>query len=60
LAKGGLSLIGILWNQESPQAVINDQSVKVGDQIGPNKVVAIMPDKVVLNDGTSDFELDLQ
>ena len=50
-------LNGIAWDEKAPRAIINDQIVGVGDMIGKNKVVAIAPNSVKLNDGTQDFEL---
>lgn len=50
-------LNGIAWDENAPRAIINDQIVGVGDMIGKNKVVAITPNSVTLNDGTKDFEI---
>jgi len=51
------TLKGIAWDELSPQAILNDQIVQVGDRIGKYKVVTIHSRGVVLNDGTKDFEL---
>jgi len=56
----GLTLGGIIWNKTNPKAMIGDTIVVKGDTIGANKVVDIQPDKVILNDGTKDFELKLE
>lgn len=56
----GPILNGIMWDKEKPLAIINDIIVKVGDRIGLNLVVDIKQDKVILNDGTRDFELRLE
>lgn len=53
------TLSGIAWDEKSPSAIINDQIVGVGDQIGGSTVVAIRPNSVVLNDGEHDFELSV-
>ncbi|MBI5873093.1 MAG: hypothetical protein HZB36_03000 [Candidatus Omnitrophica bacterium] len=56
----GAALSGILWSQEHPLAIINDVIVVIGDKIGPNTVVDIKQDKVVLSDGTKTLELRLE
>jgi len=56
---GGPTLEGIIWDKENPMAVINDNIVKIGDKVSGNTVVDIKQDKVILNDGTKDFELRL-
>ncbi len=54
----GMNLVlnGIIGGK-SPKAMIGDAMVGVGDRIGSNTVVAIKSDRVVLNDGTKDFEV---
>ncbi len=52
-----LILAGIAWDDQGPKAVINDQIVGVGDKVGGNTVVSIKKDRVIMNDGSSDFEL---
>ena len=54
-----LTLNGILWDAKNPQAIIKGEIVEVGDKIGPNIVVDIKQDRVILSDGTQDFELKL-
>lgn len=54
---GWLTLEGIMWSKENPEAIINDNIVKIGDQIDKNTVVDIEQDRVILNDGDNDFEL---
>ena len=56
----GLTLNGIIWNKAKPKAMIGDAIVVKGDTVGANKVVDIQPDRVILNDGTKDFELKLE
>lgn len=53
----GLILGGIMWDKEKPLVIINDTIVKIGDKVSGNIVVDIKQDKVILNDGTRDFEL---
>lgn len=54
-----LNLIGILWDEAYPQAIINGEIVKVGDNISNNKVIEIKKDRVVLSDGKKRIELKL-
>lgn len=56
----GLSLTGILWDPKTPQAIINDTVVGVGDRISDQTVTEIDSDKVVLNDGTQNYELRME
>mgnify|MGYP001595937369 CR=1 FL=1 len=60
LTKTKLTLNGIIWNKTKPKAVIGDAIVVKGDIIGADKVVDIQPDRVILNDGTKDFELKIE
>lgn len=55
-----LILNGIIWNKTRPKAMIGDAIVVKGDRIAQNTVVDIKPDRVILNDGTKDFELKLE
>ncbi len=55
-----LTLTGIIWNKSKPKAMIGDAIVSKGDTIGENKVIDIQPNKVILNDGTKDFELQIE
>ena len=55
-----LSLDGIMWHEANPKAMINGIIVGVGDKIGPNKIVSIKKDRVLLNDGIEDFAIRLE
>lgn len=55
-----LSLSGILWDTQNPLALINGMTVKVGDKVRNYIITNIEQDKVVLNDGTKDFELKIE
>lgn len=55
-----LKLMGIIWDETEPLAMINDSIVKRGGRVGTNRVIQIKKDRVILNDGTSNFELKLQ
>lgn len=54
-----LVLNGIVWDKVTPRAIISNDIVRIGDKIGNNTVVDIKQDRVILNDGTSNFELRL-
>lgn len=60
LTRGGLKLIGIIWDRERPQAIINNIVVNPGDKISINKVIKIERDSVVLNDGSGDYVLTME
>jgi hypothetical protein len=55
-----LALNGIIWNKDRPKAMIGDAIVVKGDSVNGNKVVDIKPDRVILNDGVSNFELKME
>ena len=55
----GLSLNGIVWDEENPKAIINGAIIGIGDKLGVNTIVDIKKDRVILNDGAADFELIL-
>jgi hypothetical protein len=54
-----LNLSGIMWSPKKPLAVINERVVKAGDKIFGSVVIEIRKDKVILNNGSADFELKL-
>ncbi|MCX5714442.1 MAG: hypothetical protein NT033_06485 [Candidatus Omnitrophica bacterium] len=54
-----LVLTGVFLDKESPQAIINDNIVSIGDKVRGSVVKEIKEDRVVLNDGNKDFELRL-
>ncbi len=53
-------LKGILWDEESPKAIINSSILGVGGQIGKNTVVDIKKSSVILNDGRDNHEFLLE
>ncbi len=55
-----LSLEGILWNPESPRAIINDQIVTKGDIVQGAEVVDIKKDGVILRYGKEESILRLK
>ena len=52
------SLTGILWSKNNPEAIIKHTVVRIGDTVDGKKIVDIQKDKVILNDGTKDLELE--
>ena len=59
-SSSGLVLSGILGSAPNLKAMINGEVVGKGGRIGPNTVVSITSDGVVLNDGTKDFTLKIE
>ena len=53
----GLALSGILWDANAPLAIINGQTLRVGEELEGFRVVQIDPDRVVLSDGIETFSL---
>jgi len=53
-------LNGIMWDEKNPKAIINDIIVQKGDKINGNTVIEIGQNRVILNDGTANFELTLR
>lgn len=53
------TLTGIVWDKNNPKAIINDNILGRGAKIGTNTIVDIKQDRVILNDGTKDFELKI-
>lgn len=54
-----LKLAGITWADKGSTAIINDEVVKVGGQVGDWKVIQILPDAVTLSDGAETVSLTL-
>ena len=52
-----MALQGIMWDPAKPQALINNQVVGLGDQIGKMRVVTIESQRVILSDGVKTVEL---
>ena len=53
-------LQGIIWDPVTPQALINDQIVGVGDWVQKMQVIDIQNQKVILSDGTKTIELGVE
>jgi len=56
----GFVLNGILWDQDSPMAIINDEIISVGGKVGDATVMLIGKDRVVLNTVKGDIEFSLE
>jgi hypothetical protein len=59
-SRDGLELVGILWEDGKPTAIINRFFLKAGDSTDQFNVVRILEDRVVLRDRTGEFELRLK
>jgi len=55
-----LELMGILWDEVDPQAIINKEIFRCEDTIGKYRIVDIRKNKVILNDGEKNLELKLE
>ena len=58
--KTDLKLEGITYNPQRPTAIIDDNVVRSGSEIGGFKVKEILPDTVILTDGTEDISLTIE
>lgn len=54
-----LVLKGIIWGTDNPSAVINDSVLGAGETIGGFKIMRILRESVILENGTSTLELKL-
>ena len=57
--ENNLKLTGVLWDEQSPSAVINGEIVQVGSQLGSFRVARIQPEKVILTSAESRVVLEL-
>jgi len=55
-----LRLTGILWDPSDPKAIIDDYVYGLGDDLEGAKIIEIRHDRVILSDGTNNFELRLK
>lgn len=60
VSQPGPYLSGIVWDQKLPKAIIDDVIVGIGEKVGDNTIIDIQKDKVILNDGSRNFELRLE
>ncbi|MBL7091809.1 MAG: hypothetical protein ISS24_00185 [Candidatus Omnitrophica bacterium] len=56
----GLTLSGIIWDNEASYAIINGAIVHSGDKIAGKTVRRIESDKVILSDGLRNYVLELE
>lgn len=54
-----LKLAGVTWSGKDATAIINDEVVRVGSQIGEWKVIRIGQDAVMLSDGADEYSITL-
>lgn len=54
-----LKLSGITWAGKDSTAIINDEVARIGTQIGEWKIIQILPDAVILSDGTETVSVTL-
>lgn len=54
-----MMLTGILWDDTAPLAMINDNPVGVGDEVGAYIVVEIKKDRVILMSDNKNYEIRL-
>ncbi|MFQ5824555.1 MAG: hypothetical protein ACE5JB_10910 [bacterium] len=57
--KKPLKLIGTLWDETSPSAIINDKIVNVGSYIGSYKVIKILPNRAILTSNKNILVLEI-
>lgn len=55
----GLSLSGILWDAATPMAIINGQTLRVGEACDGYRVTEITPEHVAVTDETQTFQLHI-
>jgi hypothetical protein len=54
-----LHLTGILWDPQAPLAIINGQTLQVGEELDGWRIVAILEDRVAVTDGEQTVQLRL-
>ena len=57
---GGLTLSGIIWDKNNPQAVVNDRLVTKGETVGDSIIKQILKDLVVFEQNGVSHELWLE
>lgn len=57
---GGLTLSGIIWDKNNPQAVVNDRLVTKGEAVGDSVIKQILKDLVVFEQNGVSHELWLE
>jgi len=54
------SLNGVLWDEKTPLAIIDGNTVGIGDDMDGYKIVDIAQDSVLLSDGVDEIRLRLR
>lgn len=58
--ESGLTLSGILWDQISPHAIVNNMVVGIGEKVENYTITDIRQDRVILSDGAETRELTME
>jgi len=58
VARGGLHLEGVVWNDDVPLAFVNGRVAGVGDRVGGFKVIAIDTEKVTFEDAEGQVRIE--
>ncbi|MFH1519462.1 MAG: hypothetical protein ABIE75_02700 [Candidatus Omnitrophota bacterium] len=56
----GLTLKGIIYSQEAPLAIVNDEVLEPGAAIGEYRVLEIEEKRIILKKGNEEFILELE
>ena len=56
----GLMLDGIVWDNEKPYAIINNQVLGIGDTVGRSRITAITETAVTLEEDGNAFSIQLR
>ena len=56
----GLMLDGIVWDEEKPYAIINNQVLGIGSQIGRSRITQITKEAVFLEEDGNPFSIRLK
>lgn len=57
--RGGLQLSGIVWDATDPMAIINGETVRVGQEFDGYRVVDITQKHVLVSDGSQIYQLTI-
>ncbi len=55
--RGGLSIQGVLWSEDHPLAVVDDELFTEGETVGPYTILEIRTDGVIVQRGGDDQRL---
>ena len=54
-----LALNGILWDATQPMAIINGQTLSIGQEVDGYRITSISPDHVLVTDGNQTLQLNI-